>query len=128
VAERVVDDLETVEIEEQQSGPRPAPQRLYQGALEAVEQECPVRQAGQRVVEGLMPQLFLERLALADVAQDAGEQASVPVLDRGDAQFEREFVPVPVQARQFEDPSENPGRPCARRGNAPVSGVSAAVR
>lgn len=45
-----------------------------------------------------MPQLLLEGLALADVAQDAGEQALVPVPDRGDAQLERELAPIPVLA------------------------------
>ena len=44
-----------------------------QGAVEPVEQQRAVGQAGERVVGGLVGQPLLERLALADVAGDAGD-------------------------------------------------------
>ena len=75
VAEAVVDVLEVVEVEgeDRQRAPR---LRLAagQGVVDAVEEQLPVRQPGQGVVEGLGRQVLLQPLALGDVAD--GEHPS----------------------------------------------------
>ena len=43
----------------------------HEGVREAVDEEHPVRETGQRVVERLVPELLLEVLAVADVDEDA---------------------------------------------------------
>ena len=69
VAEAVVDVLEVVEVDEDHGHrARPAagaPQRV----LEALGEEQPVREVGERVVERLVGETLLEDLALVDAAQ-----------------------------------------------------------
>ena len=60
VAEAVVDDLEAVEVEEQHGDARPA-LGARQGLREPVDEERPVGQAGERVVEGLAGELVDRR-------------------------------------------------------------------
>ncbi len=79
VAEAVVDDLEPVEVDEEQ---RQGGVRLAgsgDGQLELVEQQHPVGQRGQRVVEGEVGKLVLVLLDLGDVV----ERADVPGDDPG---------------------------------------------
>jgi hypothetical protein len=64
VAERVVDDLEVVEVDEQHGDVAGAPR---QRAVEALEEELAVGQAGERVVLGLPGELALGLLARGDV-------------------------------------------------------------
>ncbi len=73
VAEAVVDHLEAVEVEEEhrEAGARAAPAAL-QRHLQAVDEEGAVGQAGQRVVQGVVQQLALGLLAVADVGLRAG--------------------------------------------------------
>ena len=68
VAERVVDVLEVVEVEEDHRERRAAAPAARQRLLDAVAQQHAVREAGERVVAGLVQQPALERLAVADVA------------------------------------------------------------
>ena len=63
VAERVVDDLEVVEVDEQDA------ERLRAGrelGAQALHEQQPVGQLGERVVVGLMVELLLQRVQLRD--------------------------------------------------------------
>jgi hypothetical protein len=62
VPERVVERLEIVEVDEQQGALALAAHARRDGYPQAVVQQAAVRQAGQRVIEGEMPDLFLRRL------------------------------------------------------------------
>ena len=67
MALRVVDDLEVVEVEEDDD--RTARRALDHGVtpqLDLVDEGGPVRQPGQRVVEGLVPELLLEPRQLVE--------------------------------------------------------------
>jgi hypothetical protein len=77
VSEAVVHRLEVVEVDEQNRESGPAPPQSRNGMREAVFEERAVGQPSQRVVEGLVPELLLECLALADVP--AGEDAPRPI-------------------------------------------------
>jgi hypothetical protein len=67
MTERVVDRLEVVQVHEQ-DGDREVVARLpLDHVLDAVLEQRPVRQAGDRVVEGLVLELLLERLAFGHV-------------------------------------------------------------
>ena len=69
VAERVVDDLEVVEIQEQHgerpAGLAPAAERVF----DAITEQRAVRKVGHWIVKRLIGELLLELLALGDVAQ-----------------------------------------------------------
>ena len=69
MAERVVDLLEAVEIEEEDRGHATFAAGMGQGLAEPVEQQGAVRQAGQRVVQGQPPDARLGRLALGQVLE-----------------------------------------------------------
>ena len=71
VAERVVDALEVVEVDEQQRQ-RAWPQRARrsQQRLEVLHEGGAVGQAGQRVVVRQVVDARLRRMAVADVAHD----------------------------------------------------------
>ena len=69
VAERVVDGLELVEVDEQDRDPLlGAPDERV---AEAVDEEDAVGQPGERIVERLVPELVLEVFPVADVDEDA---------------------------------------------------------
>ena len=64
MAEAVVDRLEVVEVDEQDGQPAAAPRcGSDERVLEAVDEQRPVGEPGQRVVERLVAELVLERLA-----------------------------------------------------------------
>ena len=70
VTERIVDDLEAVEVEEQHRDPRCRPLGERQRLAHAVFQERAVRQARQEVVLREMVDAGFLRLALRDVVED----------------------------------------------------------
>jgi hypothetical protein len=72
VAVAVVHDLEVIEVEEQDSRQRLVTAGTRQRHGEPIEQQRAVREVGQRIVGGCVLEPRLERLALADVAQDRG--------------------------------------------------------
>ena len=86
MAERVVDVLEVVEVDEQDGEPISGAPRRTRACDEAVDEQDAVRQPGQRVMQGLVAKLVLELLAVADVDEDAlhhGRPAvGVPADDR----------------------------------------------
>ena len=71
MAQGVVEALELVQVHVQHRdhaslGPALAPP---EGVSQTVQEKRPVGQAGQRIVEGLMDELVLERLALGEVLE-----------------------------------------------------------
>ena len=103
MAERVVDLLEAVEVEEEDRGQATFAAGMGQGLAKPVEQQGAVRQPGQRVVQGQPPDARLGRLALGQVLEhrDLGDDlarrgAHRRGVDGGDAArpvaaFERDF-------------------------------------
>jgi hypothetical protein len=77
VAERVVDRLEAIDVEEQHGQRRGDPVRAGQRELEAVGQQGAVGQAGQRVVQRLLHEQLLGLLALARVADRPRDDRAV---------------------------------------------------
>ena len=73
VAEAVVDELEAVEVEEQDRRQRAVARQPGQGVLEPVEEQRPVRQAGERVVQRAMADPVLGRLSFERVGQHVGQ-------------------------------------------------------
>ena len=67
VAERVVDRLEVVQVHEQDRDREVVPRLPLDHVLDAVLEQRPVREPRDRVVERLVLELLLERLALGDV-------------------------------------------------------------
>ena len=82
VAEAVVDGLEVVEVDEHDADRPAAAERAHERMLDAVGEERAVGELGDRVVEGLVGELILERLALADVAPVQDDAADVLVVDQ----------------------------------------------
>ena len=68
VAEAVVDGLEVVEVDEQHSHPDAVAEGPRDRVADALVEQRPVGEVGDRIVEGLVGELLLERLALRDVA------------------------------------------------------------
>ena len=96
VAQGVVHDLEVVEVEEQDDGDRARAGMSASRAFDLLGEHRPVREAGQRVVVGLVAELLLEPrqlgqrlLELAVLERDRGlvgerlEQPQVVVVERG---------------------------------------------
>ena len=82
VTERVVDRLEVVQVHEQ-DGDREVVARLpLDHVLDAVLEQRPVRQAGDRVVEGLVLELLLERLAFGHVTRVEDDPLHVLVVQQ----------------------------------------------
>ena len=84
VAQRVVDELEVVEIEEQDANPEVEPARTSERAFEHLLEQRAVRQTGQLVVVRQERDLLLGHLALRDVEDHALDQPrlAVAVVDR----------------------------------------------
>ena len=74
VAERVVDELEAVEVEEQQPDAQARRRGAVQRGLRALEQQRAVRQPGQRVAHGEDGEPALDLLALDGVADRRAQQ------------------------------------------------------
>ena len=82
VAEAVVDGLEIVQIDEHDADRPAAADRAHDGLLDAVCEQRSVGEACDGVVEGLVRELILERLALADVSTVQHDAADVLVLQQ----------------------------------------------
>ncbi len=96
VPERVVERLEIVEIDEQQRALALAAHARRDGYPQTIVQQAAVRQAGQRVIEREMPDLFLCRLVRAHVGERrhvVGHHA-VAIPDRGNRQPLREDLAI----------------------------------
>ena len=81
--EAVVDELEVVEVDERdRRDRRVGAADAGQGVLDPVEEQGPVRQPGERVVERLVAQLVLERAATGDVADREDDAVDVGVVEQ----------------------------------------------
>jgi hypothetical protein len=121
VAQRVVDLLEAVEVEEEEGqGPAEA-----QGVLEPLAQQAAVGEPGQRVVQGLVAQPLLLRLALGDVADDGDELQTLLELDLRERQLDREAAAVPAAGPALEAAAEPARLVAAERPEAAEVGEQA---
>ncbi len=97
--ERVVDELEAVEVEVE-DGEHPAlvALRARDGELEVIHEERAVRQPGERVVEGVVVELLLGDAAVGDVLnlEDEVDALAVRVARERDAPVHPDLVPVLV--------------------------------
>jgi hypothetical protein len=102
VAQRVVDVLEVVEVDEQH-GRRLPRLGARQGAVDAGPQPRPVGEPGERVLERLPRQLGLERPADGDVGDDADRPDDVagPVPERHPAGLGPDLRAVPPHEREL---------------------------
>jgi hypothetical protein len=74
MAEAVVDELEAVEVDvEHGAAPGRIPLELAEAVLEAVQEQRPVRKAGEAVVQRFVDQPLLGVAPLGDVRQRAGD-------------------------------------------------------
>ena len=71
VAERVVDDLEVVDVEEQDGDAGSATARAVERPVEVLAEQRPIGEPGQGIVEGVVEQLRLETLLLGGVDEQA---------------------------------------------------------
>ncbi len=123
VAERVVDVLEVVQIEEHDRDRALAALRERQCVLHAVAEQVAVGEQRQRIVEGQLAQLLLERLALADVAEVERQALHRRVLAEVAADA-LDDVSACCRARCAAPPA----RPCRMGWRRPRRGTSAAAR
>ena len=79
VTETVVDVLEVIDVHEQHSDGQAVAALAGERVRDAIAKQRPVGQPGERVVKGLMLQLRLEGLALADVADVEHDPSDVLV-------------------------------------------------
>ena len=82
VAEAVVDRLEVVEVEEDDRDAVLLAAVARDGVAHALDEQRAVGEVGDRVVEGLVGELLLEGLALADVAAVEHDPADGVVLEQ----------------------------------------------
>ena len=78
VAERVVDELEAVEVDEQHRGVRLRAAAACQRVLQGVDEHHAVAQAGELVVRGAVAQLLLGVDGLGDVGERAHRARGAP--------------------------------------------------
>ena len=81
MTEAVVHGLEVVEVDEHDAHDRPTAKRATNSMLDAVGEKRPVGKIRDRIVEGLVRELILEGLPLADVAAVEDDAAHVLVLN-----------------------------------------------
>ena len=86
MSEGVVDPLEPVEVEVQHGEGSPPAGRLLQRVVQAVGEQRPVGEIGERVVERLVRELVLELLALGDVARVEDDAGDVGVVEQARAE------------------------------------------
>ena len=104
VTEAVVDRLEVVEVEEDDGDALVLASRTRDRVPHPLREERAVGEAGHRIVEGLMGELLLERLPLADVAAVEDDAAHVLVLQQvGAVDLELMWRPVSMHQRALED-------------------------
>ena len=114
VAERIVDVLEAVQVEEQHRDAAALPARAHDRARQPLRQQRAVGQAGQRVVVGQVAQFLLGALLVGDVAEHGDVMAALA---------------AGVQHRAALQPAQELlRRPCAAATSRPTSARCAPVR
>src|SRR5260370_1370442 len=101
MAERVVDVLESIEVEEQHAEHPLIATRGEQGLAQAVSEKAAIRETGQRVVECLVFEGVGVCLALGDVAHGGDEQVPWSDMHRADHELEREQAAVLALAHRL---------------------------
>ena len=96
VAERIVDALEVVEVDEQQRQRRAVLAAGVRQLLEVLDEGGAVRQAGQRVVVREMVDARARQLAVAHVAHDRHAQPLAVAQHRAHDELDRDAGAVPV--------------------------------
>ena len=96
VAERVVDDLEAVEVQEEHAQPLLLAVGLRDGDVQAVVEEQPVGQTGEDVVVGEALDLLFGALPLRDVEGDAEHGRPAPELDGAGGGVQPALLAVPA--------------------------------
>ena len=81
VAHRVVQRLEIIKVDKQQRVLAAVANAHNQGLAQPLPQQAAVRQAGQTIVEGEIPDLLLLRLGRGDIPYE--DQDARNALDRG---------------------------------------------
>ena len=81
VAQRIVDDLEPVDVDVEDGQDALSPSLAAQRLIEPVHQAGPVRHPGERIHEGLALQDHIRPLALGDVAQRRHHETCLGGLD-----------------------------------------------
>ncbi len=110
VPEAVVDGLEVVEVEEQDRDRFLERLAQGQGVLDPVAEQAAIGQVGEGIVEGLVGELLLELLALADVTGVEHEPSDAWVLDRvADRGLDGDPVAVAVAPAEFDPRLVAPG-------------------
>jgi hypothetical protein len=103
VSEAVVHGLEIVEVDEHDGDLGHAASRAHQCMLDAIGEQCTVRELRHRVVKRLVCELLFECLALADVAAVENDSAHVFVVQQiGVLDLERERRAVAVADRALD--------------------------
>jgi hypothetical protein len=97
VSQRVVDPLEAVEVDEQDGAARLLPAPARQRVLQAIEEQRPVRQTGQRVVQRHVREPVLGVLALGHVDRDAQRADDLAAVVEHRAQVRFEHHPADVE-------------------------------
>ena len=145
VAERVVDVLEVVEIQEHHRDVAPRAPGQRQRVLDAIAKQVAIGEPRQRIVEGQLAQLLLEALALADVAEVQRQAlhrrvvasgccrrfraSDVRARDRRAVRPDRRRPPVwPPPRRETPSAARDPRPPTARAGSCPRPSRLAAER
>jgi hypothetical protein len=103
VPQTVIDDLELVDVEEQHAHVSGGPASAGQRTVDAFDQQLPVRQACQRVMQCLVREHGFGLFAGGDVLQMQEEvsRPAVRVGDEGDAQLGPDRLPVGTQVPLF---------------------------
>jgi hypothetical protein len=108
VTERVVDELELVQVDQEHAHQATLPPRLLDRGLEQVVEEVPVAEPGERVVVGQVAHLLLDELALGDVLHrplDArhtlGEGDLCPPVEEALGTVERDAALVELERRRL---------------------------
>ena len=111
----VVDRLEIVEIQEEDRQRGLAqPAGAIERVLDAIDEERPVGEPGQRIVQRLVAELCLELLAGRDVVDERVEADGATTLRRPDRQLNRELVAVAMDRLQLHPSRQDAS--LARRG------------
>src|SRR5215470_19986609 len=109
MTERIVDVLEVIQIEEHDRDRVVAAMRERECVLHPVAEKVAIGQQRERVMEGELPQLLFERLALADVAEIEREPLNRRILGEVTADALEHAAPAPTLEAQLER-AHRPGR------------------
>ena len=116
MAERVVDHLEAVEVEEQHGDHLATARALLERVREALVEQRAVREIGERVVTGVMARAGFRRLARGDVAHGQDEEAAAVDVETGGRKLDRKTAAGAAAAHLQQPVARQAGKiECAGR-------------